>query len=273
MPAMMPDLPHGPGFQLVSEVVALEPGTNTVHCRLNLEALNRLDNADHFPDKRRMPTVLQIETARQTLLGLPSLFPETKGLWPQIVRLREVKSSGRISATTVICRSILFSFNDGHAATFSCMAGDRVATEGTMEFKLVDKDGSADGFQLVHRHTGVDTANGIVIAEYDYTGEEVFDLTGLKYLPETLALEAMAQAAIQIRLGNDRLANKLFWFVGIESAEFLEPIPRLGQLDLLATVIFEERSGKTNCQAIQTGKIMARATISFAMTRAPAAKT
>lgn len=273
MPEMLPDLPHGPGFRLVSAVLGIEPGTNTVRCRLDLDAFNQLANVGHFPDKRRMPAVLQVETARQTLLGLKSVFPEAENLWPRIISLRSVKSPGRISAATINTRCVLFSLEDANAAAFTVMAGDRVATEGAMEFYLVRNDGySSDGFQLVHRHIGVDPESGTVISQYDYTGEELYDLRALKWLPEPLALEAMVQGAIQIRLARSEYTSKIFWFTGIESAQFPVPIPRQGQLDLLATVAVEERGGRAQCEAIYGGQTVARAIITFATTRAPAAK-
>ena len=261
---MLPDLPHGPGFHLISEVVTIEPGTNTVYCRLNLESLRQLSLADHFPDKRRMPAVLQIET----LPGLASIFPETKKLYPRIVGLREVRFPGRISPSTVNASCVIFSLEDTNAASFTIEVNERIVSEGVMEFVLNQTKIAQPppGFQLVHRQLGADN-NQTIHAEYDYTGEEILDLTELAYLPETLALEAMAQAAIQIRQGNPAFANKLFWFTGIESAEFSEPIPRQGQLDLLATVEIEESGGKSHCQALYAGKMLAKTTIAFAITR------
>ncbi len=267
MPILSPDLPHGPGFQLVSEVMAIEPGTNSVRCRLNLDNLNHLENAGHFPDKRRMPAVEQVEMARQTLLGFADIFPESQKLWPRILSLSAVKSPGRISATTVSCRLVLLALEDGNGAAFTIMAGDRLASEGVMEFFLVGMESAPTGFQLVHRHLGVDVEKHTIEAEYDFTGEEVFDLTGLAFLPETLALEAMVQGAIQVRLVRPEYANKIFWFTGIESAQFLTPIPRQGYLDLLATVAVEERGGRAQCEALYAGKTVARATITFAVTR------
>lgn len=270
---MLPDLPHGPGFQLISEVVAIESGTNTVHCRLDLDRLRELHLADHFPDKRRFPAVSQIEVARQTLPGLASIFPEARKLYPRIASLRQVRFPGRISPSTATATCVLFSLENANAAAFTLKVGDRLAAEGTMEFVLVDTETPQPppGFKLVHRQLGFDSGTRTVQAEYDYTGEEVLDLNGLTHLPETLAVEAMVQGAIQIRLGNPLYASKIFWFTGIEIAEFFEPIPREGRLDLLATVETEEKGGRAHCQALYAGKLVARATISFAITRGRAA--
>lgn len=271
-----PELPHGPGFHLISDVVAIEPATDTVRCQLNLDELTILDLADHFRDKPRMPATLQVEMARQTLTGIANACPEAKTLWPRIISLRQIRFPGRMSPSKARATCCLFSLEDADAATFTIKVisddGERLASEGTLEFVLVETTipQPPSGFKFIHRQIGLDTESRTIQATYNYTGKEILDLSKLVYLPETLVIEAMVQGAIQIGQGNPAYANKLFWFTGIESAEFLEPIPRRGMLDLLATVEIEERSGRALCQALVAGKLAARTTITFAITRGKA---
>jgi 3-hydroxymyristoyl/3-hydroxydecanoyl-(acyl carrier protein) dehydratase len=258
-------------------VVAFELGTNTVRSQLDMNALTSLDLSFHHPGMIRFPGVCGIEEARQTLPGFSPIFPEFKKFYPKIVSLREVVFPGRISPAIVRATCVLFSLENVNAASFTIKAitanGERLATEGTMEFILVETASPQPppGFKLVHRQIGFNTKTRTVQAEYDYTGKEILDLSELTHLPETLAVEAMVQGAIQIRQGKPEYANKLFWFTGIETAEFLQPIPRRGMLDLLATVEIEEKGGRAHCQALYAGKLVASATITFAITRGKAA--
>lgn len=278
--------------------VAVEPETNTVRSQLALDALTSLEFSAHHPGMIRFPGVCGIEEARQTLPGFSPIFPELKKLYPKIVSLRQVRFPGRISPAKVIAECHLFSLDHGKAATFTIkvateetavgLSGEdifdslikqdgrlktRTATEGTMEFILVETETPQPptGFKLVSHVLGVDKDHLKLIAEYNYTGEETLDLSGLDYLPETLALEAMVRGAILIREGKPEYANKIFWFTGIEVAEFLETIPREGILDLLATVEVQERGGRALCKALYAGKLVASATITFAITRGKAA--
>ena len=254
------------------EFVAIEPGTDTVRSRLDLEALRDLDLSSHHRGMIRYPGVCGIEQVLHTIgARLATIFPEAKHHYPYLTRLRGVRFPGRISPTTVRVVCLL---DDAKGATFSIIAMDekeRLATQGKMEFVLVETPQPPVGFNLVSRVVEVDKDQRKLVAEYDYTGREVFDLTGLAYFSETLIIEALARGAMLIGQGNAVYTNKLFWFTGIESAEFLEPVPRQGILDLLAEISqTQEKTGSARCWALYRGKLVASATITFAITRGKA---
>jgi len=254
------------------EFVAIEPGTDTVRSRLDLDTLNNLELSFHHLGKRRFPAVCQIEEARQTLPGLLNTFPETKNRYPKITSLRKVRFFSPISAATVKATCVFFLLDDTRNAAFTIRVGERLTAEGTMEFALVGTTSPQPppGFRLISRESDVDKEIYKVTAEYDYTGEEILDLSELTHLPETLVLEAMVRGAIQIREGKSEYTKEIFWFTGIESAEFLEPIPKEGKLDLLANIEAEEKRGLARCWALYAGKTVAQATITFAITRGKA---